>query len=106
MVGEAMARPTAQVDALDLERRVKGVYRDVAQHPQDMYHFEMGRALAERLGYPPALLDRVPEAAVESFAGVGYYLKDPGLSRMLRCGEPYGGLGWARRPGGSDRPSI
>lgn len=68
-----MTEITAQVDVLDLERRVKDVYRDVARRPQDMYHFEMGRALAERLGYPPELLDRVPSAAVESFAGVGYY---------------------------------
>lgn len=69
-----MTEVTAHVDVLDLERRVKGVYRDVAQHPQEMYHFEMGRALAERLGYPPELLDRLPADAVESFAGVGYYL--------------------------------
>jgi ubiquinone/menaquinone biosynthesis C-methylase UbiE len=68
-----MTEITAQVDVLDVERRVKVVYRDVARRPQDMYHFEMGRALAERLGYPPELLDRVPPAAVESFAGVGYY---------------------------------
>ena len=29
--------------------------------------------LAERLGYSPADLDRVPREAVESFAGVGHY---------------------------------
>ena len=69
-----MTGTAARVDVQDLERRVKGVYRDVAQRPQDMYHFEMGRALAERLGYPAELLDQVPAAAVESFAGVGYYL--------------------------------
>lgn len=68
-----MSETTTQVDVQDLERRVKDVYRDVAQRPQDMYHFEMGRALAERLGYPADLLDRVPAAAVDSFAGVGYY---------------------------------
>ena len=33
----------------------------------------MGRVLAERLGYPPADLDRIPAAAIESFAGVGYF---------------------------------
>src|SRR5262245_48936718 len=33
----------------------------------------MGRALAERLGYSPGDLDRVPAEAIESFAGVGYY---------------------------------
>ncbi len=37
-----MIETTAQVDLLDLERRVKGVYRDVARRPQDTYHFEMG----------------------------------------------------------------
>ncbi len=37
-----MAEITAQVDVLDLERRVKDVYRDVARRPQDMYHFKMG----------------------------------------------------------------
>ncbi|MEX0591589.1 MAG: methyltransferase domain-containing protein [Xanthobacteraceae bacterium] len=33
----------------------------------------MGRALAERLGYPPADLDKIPAEAIESFAGVGYF---------------------------------
>ncbi|HET7736262.1 MAG TPA: methyltransferase domain-containing protein, partial [Nocardioidaceae bacterium] len=66
---------TAQaVDAQDLERRVKDVYREVALRPDRTYHFEMGRPLAERLGYPADLLDRVPAAALDSFAGVGYYL--------------------------------
>jgi ubiquinone/menaquinone biosynthesis C-methylase UbiE len=34
----------------------------------------MGRALAERLGYPSDALDAVPPEAIESFAGVGYHL--------------------------------
>ena len=65
---------TTNVDVRDLERRVKDMYRMVALRPQDSYHFEMGRSLAERLGYPSALLDRVPAEAIESFAGVGCYL--------------------------------
>lgn len=66
---------TAQtVDPQDLERRVKDVYRQVALRPDRTYHFEMGRPLAQRLGYPTDLLDRVPPAALDSFAGVGYYL--------------------------------
>src|SRR6266498_2070813 len=65
---------TTQVDARELEQRVKEVYRAVAERPQETYHFEMGRGLAERLGYPAALLDRVPAEALESFAGVGYFL--------------------------------
>lgn len=63
-------------DSLDvekLEREVKAVYRDVAEAPGEAYHFEMGRELAERLGYEPEVLDRVPAAAVDSFAGVGYH---------------------------------
>lgn len=61
------------VDALDLERRVKAMYRDVALNPHGKYHFELGRTLAERLGYPSDNLDRIPPQAIESFAGVGYY---------------------------------
>lgn len=62
------------VDVQDLEQRVKEVYRAVAERPHEKYHFEMGRGLAERLGYPPELLDRIPPDALDSFAGVGYFL--------------------------------
>lgn len=65
---------TSHVDVQDLERRVKEVYRHVALQPEETYHFEMGRPLAQRLGYPAELLDRIPAAAIDSFAGVGYYL--------------------------------
>jgi arsenite methyltransferase len=65
---------TSAVDVQDLERRVKDVYRQVALQPERTYHFEMGRPLAERLGYPADLLDQVPASALASFAGVGYYL--------------------------------
>jgi SAM-dependent methyltransferase len=65
---------TIHLDEQELERRVKEVYRRVAQRPLDSYQFEMGRGLAERLGYPGDLLDQVPAGALESFAGVGYYL--------------------------------
>lgn len=61
------------VDASELEVKVKDMYRDVANEPQGEYHFELGRGLAEHLGYPPELLDRVPDGAIESFAGVGYF---------------------------------
>lgn len=65
---------TPTVDVRDLEQRVKEVYRAVAERPHERYHFEMGRPLAERLGYPLELLDRIPPNALESFAGVGYFL--------------------------------
>jgi SAM-dependent methyltransferase len=60
-------------DPKDLEAKVKAMYRDVAENPKGEFHFEMGRALAERLGYPPADLDRIPAESIESFAGVGYF---------------------------------
>jgi SAM-dependent methyltransferase len=61
-------------DARDLEARVKEMYRAVAEQPEGEFHFEMGRALAERLGYDPVALDRVPSEAIASFAGVGNFL--------------------------------
>jgi len=61
------------LDVDKLERAVKSVYEDVAEDPGGEYHFEMGRPLAERLGYPPEHLDRIPVEAMESFAGVGYH---------------------------------
>ena len=42
------------VDATVLRERVREMYRDVAEQPAGDFHFETGRALAERLGYPPA----------------------------------------------------
>lgn len=64
---------TQQLDVAALETKVKSMYRDVATKPFADYHFEMGRALAERLGYSPADLDAIPREAIDSFAGVGYY---------------------------------
>jgi arsenite methyltransferase len=63
----------ATVDARELESKVKDMYRAVAEHPEGSYHFELGLPLAERLGYPRKVLDELPEGAVESFAGVGYF---------------------------------
>lgn len=60
-------------DPKELEAKVKAMYRSVAENPHGEFHFEMGRALAERLGYAPADLDRIPAEAIDSFAGVGYY---------------------------------
>jgi arsenite methyltransferase len=61
------------LDTAELEGKVKQMYREVAEEPDREYHFELGRPLADRLGYPGEILDRVPEGAVESFAGVGYF---------------------------------
>jgi arsenite methyltransferase len=63
-----------RLDTTDLEARVKAMYEQVALEPHREFHFETGRALAERLGYPADGLDAIPAKAVESFAGVGYFL--------------------------------
>ena len=61
-----MSTPT--VDAKDLEGCVKDVYRQVALQPERTYHFEMGRPLAERLGYPSDLLDLGSGSGTDGFA--------------------------------------
>jgi len=61
------------VDTGALEEKVKAMYRAVATQPHGEFHFEMGRALAERLGYARPDLDAIPGGAIDSFAGVGHY---------------------------------
>jgi arsenite methyltransferase len=63
----------ANVNTVDLEVKVREIYRHVAEQPDGTYHFEIGRPVADRLGYPADILDRLPAEAVESFAGVGYF---------------------------------
>jgi ubiquinone/menaquinone biosynthesis C-methylase UbiE len=69
-----MTTTERQLDTAELTERVKGMYQEVALHPDHEFHFETGRSLAERLGYPAADLDRIPAASIDSFAGVGYFL--------------------------------
>ncbi|HWH93063.1 MAG TPA: methyltransferase domain-containing protein [Baekduia sp.] len=57
-----------------LDRHITDMYRDVAREAVDDLHFFTGRPIAEAVGYPHALLDRLPAGAVASFAGVGYHL--------------------------------
>jgi SAM-dependent methyltransferase len=71
------------VDPVVLRDEVKSKYRDVAINPAGEYHFHTGRALAKRLGYDSALVDPMPDAAVESFAGVA----NPFSVRSLQQGE-------------------
>jgi SAM-dependent methyltransferase len=71
------------VDAGALRAQVQRKYREVALDPGAEFHFHTGRPLAKRLGYPDAVVDRQPEAAVESFAGVG----NPFALRALEPGE-------------------
>ena len=60
-VGRGVAHEAARrLDTTDLEERVKDMYREVAEEPHKDCHFETGRPLAERLGYPPTDLPAQP----------------------------------------------
>ena len=61
------------VNKQELIQKIKEMYKDVAEHPEGKFHFEMDRQLAEKLGYPSIYLDKIPKESIESFAGVGYY---------------------------------
>jgi arsenite methyltransferase len=58
------------VDPEALRASVRDKYRHVAITPNGGFHFHTGRPLATLLGYDPALVDHLPDRAVESFAGV------------------------------------
>ncbi len=78
-----MEEKTLAVDPATLREEVKKKYRDVACNPHGEYHFHTGRPLAKRLGYDQAMVDAMPDAAVESFAGVA----NPFALRPLERGE-------------------
>jgi arsenite methyltransferase len=62
------------VDTAELREHIREMYRAVAERPDGDFHFELGRGVAERLGYPAEWLDAVPPEALASFAGVGHML--------------------------------
>ena len=62
------------VDTGELRDHIRAMYREVAEQPDGDFHFELGRPVAERLGYPGEWLDAVPPDALASFAGVGHML--------------------------------
>jgi SAM-dependent methyltransferase len=57
------------IDVGVLKHEIKKTYASVSSEPQTEFVFPTGRAWAEDLDYPDELA-RVPESAVESFAGV------------------------------------
>ena len=60
--------PAVDVDAL--RKEVQNKYREVALDPHGAHHFHTGRYLAKHLGYDETFVASLPDAAVESFAGV------------------------------------
>ena len=80
---------TSLIDVDQLQAEVTAMYREVARGDDAGLHFEIGRPLAERLGYPARLLDAIPPEALASFAGVGHHLD----LAALRPGEAVLDLG-------------
>lgn len=53
-------------------RAVEGMYTAVAREPDREFHFPTGATACLAVGYPDAELRALPQAVIESFAGVGY----------------------------------
>jgi len=70
------------IDVEFLKSEIRKTYASVSEEPGRDFIFPTGRAWAEDLGYPPELA-AVPEAAVESFAGVA----NPWQLGRLAAGE-------------------
>ena len=84
------------VDAAELRGHIRAMYRDVAREPDGDFHFELGRPVAERLGYPADWLDAVPADALASFAGVGHMLDLAAIEPRRHDPRPRLGLGHRR----------
>jgi arsenite methyltransferase len=78
------------VDVDVLRDEIQKTYSDVSTKPEEEFIFPTGRPWAEDLGYPHELAN-VPEASVESFAGVANHFVlggiDEGVTVLdLGCG--------------------
>jgi arsenite methyltransferase len=58
------------VDVELLRSEIEKTYTEVSTQPGKEFIFQTGRSWAEDLSYPQPELSRVPDASVESFAGV------------------------------------
>jgi arsenite methyltransferase len=77
-----------QATVHEVRDKVRTAYSAAAERPAERHPFPVGRAFAESLGYPAALLDSLPSVAVEAFAGVS-----------MGCGAGLDSLIAARRVG-------
>jgi len=91
-----------------LKDEILRMYEEVAEKPDGEFHFYHGREAAERFGYDTDLLDRAPEGAVASFAGVGNpharsYLEEGQTVLDLGSGAGLDGIisAWAVGPTGT-----
>ena len=92
----------------DTEQRrrqsVRRAYSAAAERPEEAHAFPLGREFAESLGYPKALLDDLPDVAVDAFTGVSnvsVFARIPEGSAVIDvgCGAGLDALVAARRAG-------
>jgi len=62
------------------------MYREVAEHRQGEFHFELGEKVATRAGYDPDRIAALPPEAGESFAG--YFFDLAALEPGETVGRP------------------
>ena len=84
------------VDEEALREQVRVKYSEVATDPNRTFHFHTGRPLAARLGYDRAVVDALPDVAVESFAGVANPFSLQPLARGERVVDVGTGGGFDR----------
>src|SRR3954464_11561957 len=68
--GDDMSQIDAPVDVDVLRSEIQKTYTEVSSQQDGEFIFPTGRGWAQELGYPEPELSRVPDASVESFAGV------------------------------------
>jgi len=73
----------ADVDRDELRDLIRAKYTDVAEEPEQGFHFHTGRPLARMLGYDDAAVEQLPAGTVDSFAGTG----NPFAIGALKAGE-------------------
>jgi arsenite methyltransferase len=71
------------LDQRRLRAAIQDEYADVATTPDKGFHFHTGRPLARILGYPADETNSLPDAVIESFAGVA----NPFMFGVLQPGE-------------------
>jgi arsenite methyltransferase len=86
-----MSATDIPVDVDVLRDEIRKTYTDVSTDQEQDYIFPTGRAWAQQLDYPEPELSRVPDASVESFAGVANHWRlgrvEPGSVVLdLGCG--------------------
>lgn len=62
--------PIEAVSATQLRDKVRAAYSSAAESPNERHAFPVGRDFAEAIGYPKNLLDELPAATTDAFAGV------------------------------------